>query len=60
MINTKIKDNSEKPSDLHEEIHDAIKSVNGWGSVEIYIQDNKVTQITTRAIKKTEHTVNPS
>lgn len=35
------------------EIKDALKNVAGWGSVEIYIQDHKVTQITERKIKKT-------
>lgn len=38
---------------LVSEIKDALKNVEGWGSVEIYIQDHKVTQITERKIKKT-------
>lgn len=43
-------------SDLIEEIKQALKSVgNGWGSVEIFIQDFKMTQITARNIKKTNH-----
>lgn len=42
-------------SDLIEEIKQALKNVRGWGSVEIYVQDGKVTQITERSIKKTNH-----
>jgi len=41
--------------DLIEEIKQALKKVNGWGSVEIFIQNFKVTQITARNIKKTNH-----
>lgn len=43
--------------DLLEELKQAIKSVSGWGSVEIYIQDHKVTQITQRKISKTNHNI---
>lgn len=39
--------------ELTDEINSALKSVDAYGSVEIYVQDNKVTQITTRTIKKT-------
>lgn len=39
-------------SQLIEEITSALKSVN-FGSIEIYVTDNNVTQITTRTIKKT-------
>lgn len=42
---------------LIEEIKQALKSVKGWGSLEIIIQDNKVTQISVRNIKKTSHSV---
>lgn len=42
-------------SELLEEIRSALKNVRGWGSVEIYIQNGKVTQITERSIKKTDH-----
>ena len=38
---------------LINDITQALKSVDAFGSVEIYIQDSKVTQITTRKIKKT-------
>lgn len=41
--------------DLLDEIKQALKNVRGWGSVEIFVQDNKVTQITERNIKKTSH-----
>lgn len=38
---------------LLDEISDALKNVRGWGSVEIYVQNNEVVQITERSIKKT-------
>ncbi|MEK7605890.1 MAG: DUF2292 domain-containing protein [Patescibacteria group bacterium] len=38
---------------LLEEIADALKNIRGWGSVEIYVQNFKVVQITERNIKKT-------
>jgi hypothetical protein len=38
---------------LLSEITEAIKNVSPYGSVEIYVQDNIVTQITVRNIKKT-------
>lgn len=41
---------------LVSEIKKAIKSVNNYGSVEIYIQNSTVTQITVRNIKKTKGT----
>lgn len=40
---------------LIREIIEALQSLGGWGSLEIFVQDNKVTQITRRAIKKTNH-----
>lgn len=43
--------------DLIEELKQAMKNVRGWGSVEIYIQDHKVTQITERNITKTNHSI---
>lgn len=39
---------------LVENIKQALKSVDSYGSVELFIQDNVVTQITTRSIKKTD------
>jgi len=39
--------------DLVDEIKLSLKNVRGWGSVEIYVQDFKITQITERNIKKT-------
>lgn len=39
--------------ELLQEISDALKNIRGWGSVEIYVQDFKVVQITERNIKKT-------
>jgi len=41
---------------LINEIKQALKNVR-WGSVEIYIQDKKVVQITERHIRKTNHSV---
>jgi len=38
---------------LVKEIVEALKNIRGWGSVEIYVQDFKVVQITERNIKKT-------
>lgn len=42
---------------LIDEIISSLKSVSGYGSVEIYIHNYKVTQITVRDIKKTDHTI---
>lgn len=39
--------------DLVEEIIQALRSVSDYGSLEIYVQNNIVTQITVRNIKKT-------
>lgn len=38
---------------LVNEIVDALKNIRGWGSVEIFVQNNKVVQIVERNIKKT-------
>jgi hypothetical protein len=38
---------------LLEEIKAALKSIKSYGSVELYVQKNTVTQITVRNIKKT-------
>jgi len=35
----------------------ALIELDGWGSVELYVQNGKITQITKRAIKKTNHTI---
>lgn len=43
--------------ELLDEIKEALKNVRGYGSVEIYVQDHKVTQITERNIKKTNHNI---
>ena len=39
--------------ELLKEVIVALKNIRGWGSVEIYVQDFKVVQITERNIKKT-------
>ena len=43
-----------------DDLSKALKELGGWGSVEIYVQDGKVTQITKRAIKKTNHRLETS
>lgn len=43
---------------LLEEIKSSLKSVTSYGSVEIFVQDNVVTQITVRNIKKTNNAKN--
>lgn len=40
------------PKAMLEEILVSLENIDGWGSVEIIIQDNKVTQITEKNIKK--------
>lgn len=47
--NYSTKDVSEK---LKEKLLNSIQNVKGWGSVEIFIQDYKVTQITEKNIIK--------
>ena len=42
-------------NELMNEIIDALKNIRGWGSVEIFVQDFKVVQITERNIKKAIH-----
>ncbi|MGB9706567.1 MAG: DUF2292 domain-containing protein [Microgenomates group bacterium] len=42
---------------LIDELIQALKELGGWGSIEIYVQNGKVTQITKRAIKKTNHSL---
>ena len=51
-MKVKINGHMSEQKDLIYEILRAIYSVEGYGSIEIYIQDNHVTQITTRNIKK--------
>lgn len=53
-----MKDYSTKKvsSDLLEEIVEALNNIRGWGSVEIFVQNNKVVQIVERNIKKTYET----
>ncbi len=40
---------------LFNDLSQALKELGGWGSLEIFVQNGKVTQITKRAIKKTNH-----
>jgi hypothetical protein len=43
--------------ELIAEIVEALTNIRGWGSVEIYVQDSKVVQITERNIRKTASSV---
>lgn len=43
-------------NDLMKEVVEALKNIRGWGSVEIFVQDYRVVQITERNIKKTTNT----
>lgn len=45
--------------ELIAEVVEALKNIRGWGSVEIYVQDFKVVQITERNIKKTANRASP-
>lgn len=47
-------------SALINEIVSALQSVNHYGSVEIYVQNSTITQITIRNIKKTSVSINDS
>jgi len=42
---------------LVDEIIEALTNIRGWGSVEIYVQDSKVVQITERNIRKTSSNI---
>ena len=52
MINKMADQRRKNTSKLFEEINKHLQAIS-YGSIEIYIQDNKVTQITVRKIKKT-------
>lgn len=42
---------------LVDDIMGALKKVGPYGSIEIYVQNSSVTQITIRNIKKTKHNI---
>ena len=42
---------------LVQEIVSSLNSLGGWGSLEIFVQDHKVTQMTKREISKTNHSL---
>jgi len=46
-----------KNNRLIKEILLALQELGGWGSVEVFVQNGKVTQITKRTIKKTNHSL---
>lgn len=58
-MTTKSDNNTKKiiQNGLFEEIEDALKGLDGWGSVEIIVQNNQVTQISGRRIKKINHSL---
>ena len=35
----------------------ALEDLGGWGSIEVFVQNGKVTQITKRAIQKINHSL---
>ena len=39
--------------ELVQEIVEALSNIRGWGSIEIYVQNHEVVQITERNIRKT-------
>lgn len=45
---------NEKDLRLFNAIMKAIETLEGWGSVEVFVQNNTITQITRRSIQKTE------
>ncbi|OGM13110.1 hypothetical protein A3A76_01810 [Candidatus Woesebacteria bacterium RIFCSPLOWO2_01_FULL_39_23] len=53
----KLNGRTENNQQLFAEVGEALKSVKGWGSVEIFVQDSKVVQITQRNIKKTKYDI---
>ena len=42
---------------LLRELEKALAKIDGYGSVELYIQQNKITQITARNIHKTQNPI---
>ena len=42
--------------ELVQEIVEALSNIRGWGSIEIYVQNHEVVQITERNIRKTSST----
>lgn len=50
---TKLEVNRKLISDIVQ----ALENVKGWGSIEVFVQDNKVVQITQRNIVKTKYEI---
>ena len=48
---------SAKNANLWAEVLEALNKLDGWGSVEIFVQDNHVVQITARNIRKTKYQI---
>ncbi len=51
------KEKSQTIMELYRDVVEAIHSVGSYGSVELYIQNRQVTQITARKIKKTQYEI---
>jgi hypothetical protein len=49
---------SKIPASLLEELAHALEMIKAYGSIELYVQDSVVTQITVRNIKKTKVEIN--
>ncbi len=45
-------------NELLQELAQSIKNIRGWGSVEIFVQNFRITQITEKNIKKTFENIN--
>ncbi len=52
-----IKPKFYNPDTFYKQINNILGSVN-YGSIEIYIQNNKITQLTVRKIVKTQYEIN--
>ncbi len=59
MFTNNINHKNSVTSSLLKEIIESINSVRPFGSVEIYVQNSEVTQITMRKIRKTNSVVRP-
>lgn len=50
MVHKQHKDALTK--EIHEEISKSLEKIDGWGSIEVIIQDNNITQVTEKNIRK--------
>jgi len=54
MIKKSSQDNNNQ---LIKDLLLALEDLGGWGSIEVFVQNGKVTQITKRAIQKINHSL---